>query len=477
MTNRNKHILLVEDDQTLSRLISDQLEGLGYNVTRSFSWEQAKEALHVQDPSLTLLDIRLPDADGLECLPKLSAQCPVIVLTAYGSIKNAVTAMRNGAAEYLVKPVNPMELELAVGRALKADSLRRKYEYCNNQLTGRVARNMIGSSDAFRKLVELIELVAPSEATVLISGESGVGKELVAQSIHQLSARSKNTFVPVDCCTLQENLFESELFGHEKGAFTGADKRKQGLIEVAEGGTVFLDEIGELPAALQAKLLRVLETGEFRRLGGTQNLTSDSRFLAATNRDLKALSEDGEFRRDLYYRLAAVVVHVPSLRERREDIPLLAEHFLNSRTFKRGLNKKLSASAREALFEYNWPGNIRELRNVIERAILVTGDRPLIEAPDLGLPSLNNTATSQMIAQHRCDLSFDHEPTLDEIKEIYLSRLLGKHSGHRGRIASILGVSERNTYRLIKRFGLEEKTPSKKQIVEQHDNGQKKQVS
>ncbi len=461
MTNRNKHILLVEDDQTLSRLISDQLEALGYNVTPAFSWEQAKEALNRQDPSLILLDIRLPDADGLECLPKLSAQCPVIVLTAFGSIKHAVTAMRSGAAEYLVKPVNPAELELAITRALMADSLRRKYEYCNNQLTGRVARNMIGSSDAFKKLEKLIELVAPSDATVLICGESGVGKELVAQSIHQLSARSKNTFVPVDCCTLQENLFESELFGHEKGAFTGADKRKQGLIEVAEGGTVFLDEIGELPPTLQAKLLRVLETGEFRRLGGTQNLTSDSRFLAATNRDLKAFSEDGGFRRDLYYRLAAVVIHVPPLRERSEDIPVLAEHFLNSRTFQRGMTKKLSESAREALCEYGWPGNVRELRNVIERAILVSGDRPIIELLDLALPSHNKTTTGQVTAQNGCELCFDHEPTLDEIKQIYLSRLLGKHRGHRGRIASILGVSERNTYRLIKRFGLEEKAHSK----------------
>lgn len=461
MNNRNKHILLIEDDQTLSRLIAEQLEDLGFTVTPAFSWKQAKETMLAGDPSLALLDIRLPDADGLECLPKLSAQCPVIVLTAYGSIKHAVVAMRNGAAEYLAKPVNPAELELAVMRTLSADSLRRKYEYCNNQLTSHVTRNMIGSSSAFKKLVELVELVAPSDATVLIEGESGVGKELVAQSIHQLSARSQNTFVPVDCCTLQENLFESELFGHEKGAFTGADKRKQGLIEVAEGGTVFLDEIGELPASLQAKLLRLLETGEFRRLGGTQNLTSDSRFLAATNRDLKSFSKDGGFRRDLYYRLAAVVIRVPSLRERLEDIPLLAEHFLNSRTFQRRMTKKLSDNALAALCEYDWPGNIRELRNVIERAILITGDRPLIESADLGLLSENSIPNNEPASLRQFELVFDHEPTLDEIKEIYLSRLLGKHHGHRGRIASILGVSERNTYRLIKRYGLEEKAHSK----------------
>ncbi len=462
MKRRSKRILLIEDDVTLCRLIATQLETMGYAVTSTHTWAEAKRALSGADPSLALLDIRLPDADGLECLPDLVAQCPVIVLTAYGSIRHAVSAMRAGAAEYLAKPVNTAELELAVARALSAASLRRRYEYCHNKLTPSIARNMVGSSEAFKELVGLIELVAPSDATVLIEGESGVGKELVAQSIHQLSVRSKNTFVPVDCCTLQESLFESELFGHEKGAFTGADKRKQGLIEVAEGGSVFLDEIGELPASLQTKLLRLLETGEFRRLGGTQNLASDSRFLAATNRNLKSFSEDGGFRRDLYYRLAAVVIHVPSLRERREDIPLLAEHFLASRTFQRHIEKRLSGEAVNALTHYNWPGNIRELRNVIERAILVSGDAPLIEVAHLGMArhgeAINSVPSS---TPPKCELHFDHEPTLDEIKETYLLRLLGKHGGHRGRIATILGVSERNTYRLIKRYGLEDKSHSK----------------
>jgi transcriptional regulator with PAS, ATPase and Fis domain len=319
---------------------------------------------------------------------------------------------------------------------------------------------MVGSSNAFKELVKLIELVAPSDTTILIEGESGVGKELVAQSIHQLSARSQNAFVSIDCCTLQENLFESELFGHEKGAFTGADKRKQGLIEVAEGGTIFIDEIGELSASLQAKLLRLLDTGEYRRLGGTQSLVSDSRILAATNRDLKTFSEDGAFRRDLYFRLAGVVIRVPSLRERREDIPLLAEHFLKSRTFQRQITKQLSEAAVEALSEYSWPGNIRELRNVIERAILISGNRPLIEIADLGLTP-ENESKNTTLSSPQCELRFDHEPTLDEIKENYLSRLLGMHHGHRGSIAKILGISERNAYRMIKRFGLEDKSQSK----------------
>lgn len=462
MSKRRKRILVIEDDKTLCRLVSEQIQAMGHIVATAHSWADAKATLEGVDPSLALLDIRLPDADGLKCLPELSAQCPVIVLTAFGSIKHAVEAMRAGAAEYLAKPVNPAELELAVTRTLSADSLRRQYEYCRNQLTPAIAEDMVGSSEAFRKLVRMIELVAPSDATVLIEGESGVGKELVARSIHQMSARAQGTFVPVDCCTLQESLFESELFGHEKGSFTGADKRKQGLIEVAEGGTVFLDEIGELPASLQSKLLRLLETGEFRRLGGTQGLASDSRFVAATNRDLRTFSEEGRFRRDLYFRLATVVIRVPSLRERREDIPMLAERFMTARTFQRGTPKQLTDAALEALTGYDWPGNIRELRNVIERALLVSGTRATIELEDLALPIVAGQAPAAARAgtengKARCDLSFEGEPTLEEIKEKYLNYLIARHQGHRGRIASILGVSERNTYRLVKKFGLEDK--------------------
>jgi DNA-binding NtrC family response regulator len=455
MSSPRKRILLIEDDRTLARVIGMQLDAMGYAVTNAFTWAEAKARLVGADPSLVLLDMRLPDADGLKCIAELSSQYPVIVLTAFSSIKHAVEAMRAGAAEYLAKPVNPAELELAVNRTISAEALRRRYEYCRDQLTPSLSRVMVGSSRAFMDLLRMIELVAPSDATVLIEGESGTGKELVAQSIHQLSARAKNTFVPLDCCTLQENLFESELFGHEKGASTGADKRKQGLIEVAEGGTVFLDEIGELPAALQAKLLRLLETGEFRRLGGTQNLESDSRFVAATNRDLKAFSEKGHFRRDLYYRLAAVVIRVPPLRERREDIPLLAEHFLSSRTFKRQLHKTLSDAAIESLSAYAWPGNIRELRNVIERAILVSGERSVIDVGDLGLAA-EASPSPALPAQAPCSLDFEREPTLDEIKEQYLGYLIRRYDGHRARIAEVLGVSERNTYRLVKRYGLDE---------------------
>jgi DNA-binding NtrC family response regulator len=447
-----KRILLIEDDRTLSRLLAEQLTAMGHEVATAQRWGEAKSALISIDPSLAILDIRLPDADGIQCLPELAAECPVIVLTAYGTIKDAVKAMRAGAIEYLVKPVNPAELDLAVCRAIETTSLRRSNEYFRNQLRPGIRELMVGESQAFRKLVRMIELVAPGDTTVLVQGETGVGKELVARSIHQLSPRAERNFVPVDCCTLQENLFESELFGHEKGAFTGADRRKLGLIEIAEGGTVFIDEIGEISPVLQAKLLRVLETGEFRRLGGTQTLSSDARFVVATNRDLKQLSEGARFRFDLYYRLAAVVITVPTLRERREDIPVLADHFLQTRTFLRQATKRFGRDSFQALTEHSWPGNIRELRNVVERAVLISGEQTTIRAHHLGIPLVRQRQLS-------VELRFDHEPTLDEVKQAYLAQLLAQHHGHRAKIASILGISERNTYRLIKKIGLMEEQP------------------
>jgi len=446
-----KRILVVEDDRTLGRLLAQQLGSIGYVVATACNWGESKEALTSFDPSLVILDMRLPDADGMQCLLEMTPECPVIVLTAFGSIKHAVEAMRAGAMEYLVKPINPAELELAVRRAIETTTLKQSYDYVRNRLHPGVGSLMVGGSEAFEQLTHLVELVAPSDATVVIQGESGVGKELVAQCIHQLSNRASRNLVTIDCCTLQESLLESELFGYEKGAFTSANRRKQGLIEIAEGGTVFLDEIGEISPAIQAKLLRVLETGEFRRLGGTQNLSTDARFVVASNRDLKEFSTTGEFRTDLYYRLSSVVIQVPPLRERRGDISLLANHFLNTRGFQRHIKKHFARSAIRALTQHHWPGNIRELRNVVERATIVSGDSNIIRSEHLGLPS---TSASTGIA-----LKFDYEPTMDEVKRAYLGQLLEQHCGHRGQVASIMGVSERNTYRLIKKLKLDRGEP------------------
>jgi DNA-binding NtrC family response regulator len=325
-----KRILLIEDDRVLSRLIAQQLRGLGHDITQVNGWREATEYLAAHEPHLIITDVKLPDGDSLERLPALVAGQPVIVLTAYGSVRNAVEAMKAGAYEYLLKPVSPEELTLVVNRALDDAALRKDHQFCAKRLKAREgsASFMIGVSAPLLRVKETIAAVAGSDITVLIQGESGSGKELVARALHDQSGRAGRNFVAMDCCTLQEKLFESELFGHERGAFTGADKQKRGLIEGAEGGTLFLDEIGEIEPAIQAKLLRVLETGTFRRLGGTRDLQANVRIVAATNRDLAAMGKAGAFRPDLYYRLSAFVIDTPPLRERRDDIPYLVAHFV-----------------------------------------------------------------------------------------------------------------------------------------------------
>jgi DNA-binding NtrC family response regulator len=380
-------------------------------------------------------------------LPGLTKDYPVIVLTAFGSVQGAVAAMKAGAQQYLTKPVDPDELELEVNRVLQHTAMSRDQQFCKERL--RPSGGMVGASTAMTELQRLIDAVALSEATVLIQGESGVGKELVAHAIHERSPRTARNFVAVDCCTLQEKLFESELFGHEKGAFTGADRQKPGLIEAAQGGTLFLDEIGEIETPVQAKLLRVLETGQFRRLGGIKDLQANVRIVAATNRNLAQMSRDGNFRADLYYRLSAFTLRIPPLRERLKDIPALVEHFLAHHNFSRRLNKRLSPSALRLLMSYGFPGNIRELRNMVERAIIVGGGSDEIRPEHFSFEALGEQPG-------QFSMGFQHEPTLDEIERRYLELLVAKYAGHRGQIAAILGVSERSIYRLLEKHGLKD---------------------
>jgi DNA-binding NtrC family response regulator len=444
-------ILVIEDDATLSHLIVRQLEKAGYAPTAVANWSAAQSHLAQHEPALILTDVRLPDGDSLEILPELVETYPVIVLTAFGSVRNAVDAMKQGAADYLLKPVGLDELLLTIERALETSLLRRENQFCKRQLKARDAQKnlMVGQSAALREVLRLIEAVAVDEITVLVQGESGTGKELVAKEIHNSSPRSKRSFVAVDCCTLQEKLFESELFGHEKGAFTGADRQKKGLVEVAEGGTLFLDEIGEIDATIQAKLLRILETGQFRRLGGTKDLMADVRVVAATNRNLKAMVDEGNFRADLYYRLNGFDLLAPPLRDRREDVPALAEHFIRNHSFSRRIEKRLNRVAQRKLIAYDWPGNIRELKNVIERAIILSRDKPIIGPEHLAFSSGPQSGNAMV------NMAFDHNPTLDELESEYLALQLKKFSGRRAEVANALGVSERSIYRMIKRFGLE----------------------
>jgi DNA-binding NtrC family response regulator len=443
-------VLVVEDDRLLNRLVSEQLIRMGYATQSAKDWSEATALLRQTSFSLVITDVQLPDANGVELLPVLTKDQPVIVLTAFGSVKDAVIAMKNGAAEYLLKPVHPDELELMVTRVLDSAAQRRDLQFCRRTLKKQTASGMVGLSHGLSEVENLIDAVAPSDMTVLVQGESGVGKELVAQAIHVNSDRAKRNFVAVDCCTLQEQLFESELFGHERGAFTGATSQKKGLIESADGGTLFLDEIGEIEPGIQAKLLRVLETGHFRRVGSNMDRVADVRVVAATNRDLEAMSKEGSFRSDLFYRLSAFIVQVPPLRERRDDIPALAEHFVSNHNFSRRIDKKIGPEAMRSLVTYDWPGNIRELKNVVERGIILSRDSTEIRREHLGQCSAQ-PAQGQMI-----NLAFDHEPTLEEIQKNYLSMVMQRHLGHRSQVAQTLGVSERNVYRLIEKYGLKD---------------------
>lgn len=444
-------ILVIEDDELVNQMIVYQLEGMGYKADGVGSLNKAKEYLSKYEPNLIITDMRLPDGDCLTDLPGITESHPVIVLTAYGTVQNAVEAMQAGAAHYLTKPVSPDELTVVVERVLKAAALEADHLFCKNRLKEQNSKLpfMIGQSAALEQTKELIDAVAPSDMTVLILGESGSGKELIARAIHEQSQRADNNFVAVDCCTLQENLFESELFGHEKGAFTGASGRKKGLIEGASGGTLFLDEIGEIPPAIQAKLLRVLETGIFRRVGSTKDITSNVRVVAATNRDLLKMSDKGEFRADLYYRLDAFSLYNPPLRERREDIPFLVGHFINNHDFSRPIKKTISKEAMRKLIAYDWPGNVRELKNMVERAIILSRKSKIIRGEHLSLRGCEKSGNNFQL-----DINPGMDPTLEEIEVCYLKMLMQKHDGHRITIAQTMGISERQVYRLIKKHDI-----------------------
>ncbi len=443
-------VLIVEDDPVLNRMLGRALAQAGFEPVPAGTWAEARRQLVAQAPDVVLLDMNLPDAEGLQPLAEVAAQRPTVMLTAYGSVDNAVQAMRLGAVDYLVKPVNLDELEIVLRRALDGQRLRAASALDQAASVSGRPPALLGESAAMQQLRALTQTVGDSEVTVLITGESGVGKELVAHALHTASARHGARFVAVDCCTLQETLFESELFGHERGAFTGADRRKPGLIEAAAGGTLFLDEIGEIGPALQAKLLRVLETGRFRRVGATSDLRADVRIVAATNRDLLAASREGRFRADLYYRLAAFVIEVPPLRVRRDDIPTLVQHFAAQRA-RGGQPPSFSSAALSSLREYDWPGNVRELRNVVERALLLAGPALSIERGHL--PALG-AATPAAPGGDNEPVTVHGEPTLEAIERHYLKLLLQRHGGNRRRVAEAMGVSERTAYRMIERHGL-----------------------
>jgi len=446
-------VLLVDDDATFRQVMSNELARLGYEVAAVGSGEEAVRRIAASEPDVVLLDLRLPGMNGLEVLKSIRSTAPsteVVIMTGHGSIDTAIESIRSGAFDYVVKPCPLDELHIRIQRAVERRSLQQRANLLERGLTPPdLGSSFVGESLEFRKLLKLIELVAPSDGTVLITGETGAGKERVAKFIHARSSRRFRPFVVVECTTLQENLLESELFGHERGAFTGADRAKPGLFEVANGGTIFLDEVGEVSPATQTKLLRVLDTSAFRHVGGTSEIRVDARVIAATNRDIAAMLRQGLFREDLFYRLSTITVEVPPLRDRNADIELLAQHFVTMLNERFGSRKQISEEASQLLRRHNWPGNVRELLHVIEAAMVLCEGNNIL--PEHFPTALRN---SRPVAVPSSSSNGGLLPTLQELEREHIRRALEASNGHRGNAAKILGISERNLYRKLHEHGL-----------------------
>lgn len=442
-------ILIVDDEKNtregLARALRDD-----YAVAEAENGLRALEWLETRRADVVLSDLRMPGMDGMALLSRLLARDPkpvLILLTAYGNIETAVEAMKRGAYDFLAKPVNLDRLELLLKRALAERQLGEENRRLKTQLDSKYGfENILGTSPAMQEVFETIRQAAPTRATVLIQGESGTGKELVARALHQCGPRAQGPFIPVHCAALAPTLLESELFGHEKGAFTGAMERRRGRFELADGGTLFLDEIGEIDAALQVKILRVLEERKFERVGGSETVSVDVRLVAATNRDLKKMVEARTFREDLFYRLYVVNLTLPPLRERDGDIVLLAQHYLKILATEHGKKTKgITSEAMDVLLGYPWPGNVRELRNVIERMV-VLGHGEKLTVRDLPVSMRQGT--------DRAGSSGRAGSALRDAERQLIEESLRRHKGSRTRAAQDLGISRRTLHRKLNEFGL-----------------------
>ncbi len=442
-------ILIVDDEKNTREGLSRALRG-EYAVAEAENGQRALEWLETRSADVVLSDLRMPGMDGMTLLSRLLGRDPkpvLILLTAYGNIETAVEAMKRGAYDFLAKPVNLDRLDLLLKRALAERQLGAENRRLKEQLDSKYGfENIIGTSPAMQEVFETIRQAAPTRATVLIQGESGTGKELVARALHQCSPRREGPFVPVHCAALAPTLLESELFGHEKGAFTGAVERRRGRFEMADGGTLFLDEIGEIDAALQVKILRVLEERKFERVGGTETVSVDVRLVAATNRDLRKKVAEGTFREDLFYRLYVVNMTLPPLRDRDGDIVLLAQHYLKILAAENGKKAiAIAPEAMDALAAYPWPGNVRELRNVIERMVVLgTGDKLTVH----DLPATLRAAGEKAGTGPRAGR------VLRDAERQLIEDALRRHKGNRTRAAQDLGISRRTLHRKLNEFGL-----------------------
>lgn len=450
-----KHILVVDDDQDSCELLREIFSAEGWQVDTALSPSQAFSVAEKEKIDLVVSDVNLEaNQSGLDLLKDLRTQCPVILVTGFGTLDSAVEAAREGAWDFISKPFKVQEVVAIARRALEHERNGGTASRGAEQLSARYEQGgLLGRSPVMIGLYKEIARVAPTRSTILIIGESGAGKELVARSIHQHSTRSAGSFVAINCGALTETLLEAELFGHVRGAFTGAVGDRKGLWEEAGGGTLFLDEVGETSPAFQVKLLRALQEGEIRRVGSSKAIKVDARILAATNRNLDQDVKAGKFREDLFYRLSVVTLRVPALKERRTDIPLLAEHFLAVVLEREGHEKlTLSEESIRTLVAYSWPGNVRELESAIEYAVLHARGHEI--APE-DLPEKLQSAQVRAAARSPLSALFEDLPSLDELERRYLLYILEVAGGNRTRAAEILRVDRRTLYRMIERYGID----------------------
>ncbi len=444
-------ILAVDDEQATCEALAEMLGLWGHKVETANDGNEAVRKAIEFHPDVVLSDLAMPETDGLWLLRTLREEmpdCPVIFLTGRATVDAAVEAIREGAYDFIEKPLDSARLKTCIDRALEKKETMREVQGLRRRLKQLGSSEFIGQSAAMRRVFELIQKVAPAKASVAITGESGTGKEMVARSVHNLSSRRDKPFIAVNCASIPATLMESEIFGHERGAFTGADQRRPGVFELAHGGTLFLDEVGEIPIELQAKLLRVLEEGRLRRLGGKVEIEVDVRVLCATNRDLRSEIKNGRFREDLFFRLNVFQIGLPPLRERREDVPLLVQYFVEK--FNSDSGKRVAGvhpDALELLKNHDWPGNIRELRNSVERAVILC-DGELITREHL---------PPDMAARgpERQSFRLPFGLTLDTVEKEYILGSLQRNGGNKARTAEILGVSEKTLYNKLNRYAAE----------------------
>lgn len=450
--NEYANILVIDDEESIRDSSSQVLHKSGYKVKAAKNGTGGLQAFKDEFFHVVLLDLKLPDLNGMEVLSRIkeeNPETPVIIITGYASVESAVEAMKQGAFDYVAKPFNPEELRVVVKKALES----RKIYFENISLRKELEDNMefdmiVGKSKAMQQVMDIVKRVSSSDSTVLISGESGTGKELLAREIQKHSFRKNAPFVVVDCGALVETLFESELFGHVKGSFTGAHQTKHGRFEVANGGTIFLDEISNISLNIQAKLLRVIQEREVNRIGSTKSIKVDVRILAATNENLTESVREGKFREDLFYRLSVVPIHLPPLRERKEDVPLLVDHFLRKYNKKAKKKiRKISPAVKKALMEYDWPGNIRELENTIERAVVLSRSNE-IELENLVYHGIGSSLTL-------LDPGGGNYKTIDEIEREYIKLVLQNQYGNKSKTAKILGIDRKTLLAKIKKYNIQ----------------------